>query len=335
MSHDHTGNAKVNVDLIVHVLKTSVFHYAFGFVGIIAVKAFELSWQHPLTLFFLYYTAFLLAVYGIAYVLRPKGRIDWKDQVVVITGGASGLGNCLAEGLALRGADVAILDINETKSHMNNIRSYKCDLRDPDMIKTVANRIREEIGTPTILINNAGVVYPGPILEIEPDKIRQTFEVNIISHFWTVREFLPDMLEADRGHIVTVASLLGCIGSGGLTAYSSSKSGAIIFHDALQHELYMMNTKVRTTLVCPGHLSTAMFNMLLPANTFLLPTLSPIDLSIGMIETIEKGANIDLYMPWGSNLGHLFAMLPASAKCFIRKIAGSSYSVSQLVRSKN
>ncbi|KAI9591487.1 hypothetical protein BDF19DRAFT_454794 [Syncephalis fuscata] len=300
MPHDHTGNAEVKLTLF-------VFHYSFGFVGIIAVKAFELSWQHPLTLFFLYYTAFLLAVYGIAYVLRPKGRIDWKDQVVVITGGASGLGNCLAEGLALRGADVAILDINETKSHMNNIRSYKCDLRDPDMIKTVANRIREEIGTPTILINNAAVVYPGSILDIEPDKVRQTFEVNTISHFWTVREFLPDMLEADRGHIVTVASLLGCIGAGGLTAYSSSKG-------------------VRTTLVCPGHLSTAMFGMLLPANAFLLPILSPIDLSIGMIETIEKNANIDLYMPWGCNFAHFFAIFLDLLNALLE---------SQLVRSKN
>ncbi|KAI8053771.1 hypothetical protein BDF22DRAFT_681269 [Syncephalis plumigaleata] len=324
MPHDHTGNPEVNIDLIVRILKTSVFHYSFGIVAISMLKALELSWSHPLTLFFLGYTAFLLVVYGVAHILRPKGRLDWKNQVIVITGGASGVGNCLAEGLAMRGADVAVLDITPTKSHLSQIKYYTCDIRDPDQIKTSANEIRETLGTPTILINNAGVVHPGSILNSTEDAIRHTFEVNTLAHFWTVREFLPDMLKADRGHIVTVASLLGWVGAAGLTAYSSSKGAAVLLHDALQHELALQSSNVRTVLVSPGHLLTDMFSMLKTANEFLLPMVSPIDLSQRIIETIEKDANIDLYMPWGCNFAQLYTMLPCSLKCLIKKVSDNS-----------
>ena len=87
MPIDHTGNPEINVDLVVRILKTSVFHYSFGIVAISALKTFELPWNHPWTVFFLCYTASLLVLHGVAHILSPKPCIDGKEQGVVITGG--------------------------------------------------------------------------------------------------------------------------------------------------------------------------------------------------------------------------------------------------------
>ncbi|RKP24877.1 short-chain dehydrogenase/reductase-like protein [Syncephalis pseudoplumigaleata] len=331
MTYDHTGNPEINIDLIVRILKTSVFHYSFGVVAIVILKAFELPWQHPWTRFFLYYTAFLLAVHGLSYALRPRGRVDWREQVVVITGGAGGLGNCLAEALAMRGADVAVLDVTPSTSHLGQIRHYVCDIGDPEQIKAAAEQIRAALGAPTMLVNNAGVVHPNLITNATVDEVRHTFEVNTLAHFWTVREFLPAMLQADRGHVVTVASLLGCVGVGGLTAYCSSKGAAVLFHESLQHELDLLASKVRTVLVCPGHLTTAMFAMLKTANQFLLPLLTPTEVAQRIIEAIEDDVSVNVYMPWGCQFGHLYTSLPSSLKSFIRKHGGVDASVRGLV----
>ena len=72
--------------------------------------------------------------------------------------------------------------------------------------------VNVQVGNPTILINNAGVVSGRPFLELSEQDILNTFSVNTIAHFWTIKAFLPHMIERKRGHIVNVASILGQIG---------------------------------------------------------------------------------------------------------------------------
>lgn len=89
--------------------------------------------------------------------------------------------------------------------------------------------------------------------------IQKTIDVNTVSHQWTVRAFLPKMLENNKGHIVTVASIAGFLGVSGLADYCASKFGAVGFDEALRMELKSLNSKVTTTCIAPYFIDTGMF----------------------------------------------------------------------------
>lgn len=118
-------------------------------------------------------------------------------------------------------------------------------------MKEVANQIRREHGDPTILINNAGVAFGETLLDAPEEHIRLTMEVNTLSHYWTVKEFLPAMIQKDQGHIITVASIASFVSVGELAAYASSKAAALAFHESLTQELrhWYKAKKIRTRSV--------------------------------------------------------------------------------------
>jgi NADP-dependent 3-hydroxy acid dehydrogenase YdfG len=112
----------------------------------------------------------------------------------------------------------------------------------------VAEQIRQKLGDPTVLVNNAGVGHDGTILEEPEAKIRQTFEVNTISHFLMVREFLPSMIRQNHGHVITIASMASFVALGEMVDYCCSKASALAFHEGLTQELryWYQAKKVRT-----------------------------------------------------------------------------------------
>jgi len=86
-----------------------------------------------------------------------------------------------------------------------------------------------------------------------------------------VREFLPDMIKRNEGHIVSIASMAGHTGVNGLVDYCASKFGAIGFDESLRNEMKSLNSKVRTTCICPYYINTGMFDGV--KTNFLLPIL--------------------------------------------------------------
>jgi NAD(P)-dependent dehydrogenase (short-subunit alcohol dehydrogenase family) len=119
------------------------------------------------------------------------------------------VGSVLVNKLASLDAKVAAIDIYMKLSEQQNIKVYQCDITNREHLRQTADLIREQLGHPTILINNAGYVIKGGICDVPPENVQKIFDVNILSHFWTIREFLPSMKEHKRGHIVTVASAMG------------------------------------------------------------------------------------------------------------------------------
>ncbi|XP_032806773.1 estradiol 17-beta-dehydrogenase 11-like isoform X1 [Petromyzon marinus] len=136
-------------------------------------------------------------------------------------------------------------------------RAYKVDCSRREDIQRAAEQVKKDMGEVCILVNNAGVVFVDDLLSLEDHEIQKTFDVNILAHFWTVRAFLPSMLERNHGHIVTVASMSGKIGTPLLVNYSSSKFAAVGFAEALQAELRLLGRDgVRTTCLCPYFVNT-------------------------------------------------------------------------------
>lgn len=113
----------------------------------------------------------------------------------------------------------------------------------------------------SILVNNAGIVSGKDLLSTDDERIRKTFGVNALAHFWTCKAFLPRMIERQCGHVVTVASIAGLTAAPKMVDYASSKHAAVGFAHGLRKELKATGhgDAVRTSLICPAHIKTNLF----------------------------------------------------------------------------
>ncbi|CAK1555674.1 unnamed protein product [Leptosia nina] len=233
--------------------------------------------------------------------LRPMKSL--KGDVVLVTGGGGGVGRQLAVKLARIGAKVVVWDINEdalrnTCSALRDegyeVASYAVDLADRDAVYKTAERVKKEIGKVDVLINNAGVVFGETLLELNDKAIETTYKVNILSHYWTVKAFLPDMIETEKGHIVTVGSVAGLLGTYRCTDYSATKFATVGFHESLFTELRAHgHSTIHATLVCPSYINTGMFDGVTPR---LVPMLEPDYVAETMIDSIRKN-EVNCIMP--------------------------------------
>lgn len=217
--------------------------------------------------------------------ILPTRYKSVENEITLITGAGSGLGRLMAIEFAKRKAKLILWDINteankETerlvREYTDHVYSDTCDVSDDESIMLAAKRARENVGQVQILINNAGIANSEQLLSLTKKKIKKTFEVNTLSHFWTWQEFLPSMLEDNHGHIVTISSCLGLFTTCSLPDYTASKHALVGFHQSLYFSLQRMdNCKISTTLVCPYMTNTGMFTGVEPKYSWLFPILDP------------------------------------------------------------
>jgi all-trans-retinol dehydrogenase (NAD+) len=209
-----------------------------------------------------------------------------ENKIVLITGGASGIGRLMALDFAGRGAKVAVWDLDsraltslEEEARSKDravplaIRGFVCDVTDRTAVYAQAKRLTEELGPVDILVNNAGVVSGSPFLETPDEKIEKTMQVNALSHFWTCKAFLPSMIERNTGHLVTISSAAGVIGVPGLADYTASKFAVFGLNESIRMELRLVKSAVKTTVVCPFFINTGMFEGVKTRFPLLLPIL--------------------------------------------------------------
>jgi len=193
--------------------------------------------------------------------VTPASGWDWPKEIAVVTGGCSGIGHGIVEGLVRRQVKVAILDIQDLPKEFQGhplIRYYKCDITSPDSVAKAADAVRQELGHPTILVNNAGITKPMPILKMPQEFLQKIFGVNCMSHWTTVQQFLPRMIQVNKGHIVTVASMASFVALAKGADYSATKAAALSFHESLACELkhFYKADSVLTTVVHPNFVRT-------------------------------------------------------------------------------
>ncbi|KAJ5102949.1 short chain dehydrogenase/reductase family protein [Penicillium argentinense] len=225
---------------------------------------------------------------------------DWNREVVLLTGGSGGIGHKVAQMLGERGIKVAILDITPpTETLPNSVRYFECDITSPAHIKEVANAIRASFGRPTILINNAGILTGKTILGTTESTTRRMFEVNTFAHYWLAQEFLPDMISANHGMVVTVASQAGYTVTPNMVDYSASKAAAIAFHEGLAAELVTryQAPRVRTVLVTQGFTRTPLIGVLTPEDTWFNPLLHPETVAEGIVQQVLTGESGNVVLP--------------------------------------
>jgi len=245
---------------------------------------------------------------------------DIEGRRALITGAASGIGKLLATELANAGAALVLWDIDAESlgrvqaeltaaGHVADV--YLCNLTRREEIAAVAAKTLAQSGPIDILINNAGVVSGKNLLDISDAEIERTFQVNTLALFWTVRAFLPSMLERGNGHLVTVASAAGLAGTAKLTDYCSSKFAAVGFDESLRLELKQRNSNVITTVICPYYTDTGMFDGAKTRFSWLLPILQPEVVARRVVRAIQKNRR-RLVMPWFVYTSWPGRMLPVS-----------------------
>lgn len=187
-------------------------------------------------------------------------RWIWPTEIAVVTGGCSGIGEVVVNGLVKKGVKVAILDVQPLPKRLEhaNISYFRCDITDPDAVTRAADEVKSSLGHPSILVNNAGIGSSHTILETTPAQLNKIFGVNLLSHWYTTQAFLPEMVKQNKGHVVTVASMASFVTVASITDYAATKSGALAFHEGLTQELRHRHKapNVHTTVVHPNWVKT-------------------------------------------------------------------------------
>ncbi|HTT67116.1 MAG TPA: SDR family NAD(P)-dependent oxidoreductase [Gemmatimonadales bacterium] len=193
--------------------------------------------------------------------------MNWQFELAVVTGASRGIGKALAQGLADRGAAVAVCarDAIAIERFASDLRAgggkafgAPCDVRDEAEVAAFAARVQREMGSPTIVVNNAGIARFAPVTELSVEQWDEVLATNLRGMFLVTRAFLPAMLAHGHGAIVNVASLAGRNGFASGAAYCASKHGVLGFSKSLMMEVRKRD--IRVIAVCPGSVSTAFFD---------------------------------------------------------------------------
>ncbi|KAH7117949.1 dehydrogenase/reductase SDR family member 8 precursor [Dendryphion nanum] len=246
-------------------------------------------------------------------VRSQKKQWDFAQELAVVTGGCSGIGELTVKGLLDKGIKVAILDIQQLPASLqgdSKVHFFACDVADPAAVYSTAEKIRKTIGSPSILINNAGIGRVHSILDISDEWLQKIIGVNLISNFTTVKAFLPDMIDVNKGHIVTVASVASYLGVGGMADYCSTKAGVLSFHEALNQELkyHYKAPNVLTTSVHPNWVRTPLIK---PFEKGIKgPIINPQQVADAIVAQIVKVEGGQLFLPRTAKLASWYRGAP-------------------------
>jgi len=239
-----------------------------------------------------------------------------QAKKVIVTGGAMGIGLATCRRLVREGCDVTIWDLSETElmaaekelTEMGGkIFAYVCDVSDKDRVHELATAAREDMGRVDILINNAGFVRHGMFWEQPVENAVKQMDVNVNALFYSIHEFLPEMLERNAGHIVNVSSGVAMTSAPGLAAYTTSKWAVWGLTDVLRLEVMTAGKKgVKFTSVHPGNILTGMFEgfSLNWLGRLMAPPVKDHDvIARGIVEKGLKKQRHLVVIPWQIYLG--------------------------------
>ncbi|XP_074084224.1 17-beta-hydroxysteroid dehydrogenase 13-like [Macrotis lagotis] len=203
---------------------------------------------------------------GLVKLFIPAKRKTVSGETVLVTGAGHGIGRLTAYEFAKHKSKLVLWDINkhgveETAAECRKLgattHAFVVDCSKKEEIYSMINKIKNDIGDVTIVVNNAGTIYPADLLSTKDDEITKTFEVNILGHFWVIKALLPSMMQRNHGHIITVASICGHGVIPYLIPYCSSKFAAVGFHRALTSELAALGKNgIKTSCLCPVFVNT-------------------------------------------------------------------------------
>lgn len=233
-----------------------------------------------------------------------------KNKLVVVTGASSGLGEASAKAFAQAGAHVALLARNRTalarvaaeiEAHGGRATVFPGDLTDPAAVERIASAITQTLGTPDVLLNNAGSGRWLFTDETSPREAIQAMETPYFSAFHLTRAFLPDMLSRGTGHILNVTSPVCFFSWPGASAYGVARWAIRGFTELLRADV--AGTGLKVSLVCAGEMDTPYFDNnpgsreRIPRIARMYRVLQPQEVAHAIVRAVERGQR-DVILPW-------------------------------------
>ena len=188
-----------------------------------------------------------------------------KDQVIIVTGGAGGIGGATCKRLAQEGAKVAVFDMNlaaaqrvvdDIKSAGGTALAVQCDITNKEVVDQSIVIAEAELGAIDGLVNNAGWDIFKPFIKSTPDEWEKLIQINLVGMLNMHHAVLKGMVERNKGRIVNIASDAARVGSSGEAVYAACKGGLLAFSKTLAREHSRNNITVN--VICPGPTDTAL-----------------------------------------------------------------------------
>ena len=234
---------------------------------------------------------------------------DFKNKLVYITGGSSGMGLATARLMAAEGASVVIFGrrqplLNEALKQIQSCGVSKSqrfagrsmDVSKREDVETVLSSVLAEFGAPDVLINNAGRAYPRYFEDITYNQFDDTMKTNLYG-IWNTCSILVPHMKMKGGAIVNVSSMVGFMGVFGYCDYAASKFAIVGFSETLKSELKKFNISVQ--VLCPPDTDTPGFateNLTKPAETRAISASTKIMSSEKVAEELIAGIKKNTFM---------------------------------------
>jgi len=229
-----------------------------------------------------------------------------EGQLVIVTGGARGIGEGICKVFCNEGATVALWDVLQDGQQTAKIIAdsggkifyQKVDVTDQESVDKAVAKIIEEHGRIDVLINNAGIIRDRSILKMSREEWDQVMRVNVDSLYITAKSVVPHMKAANYGRIISASSINAFHGAFGQTNYSASKAAIVGFTHSLCREVGKYNITVNA--VAPGFIKTEMTDSM------------PEEVILAGISTIPVGR-----IGTPEDMGHAYLFLASKEAGFI------------------
>ncbi|MBQ2918077.1 MAG: SDR family oxidoreductase [Bacteroidales bacterium] len=207
-----------------------------------------------------------------------KNYFDLKGHVAVVTGASTGLGLQMAKAFASQGANLVLLARRMNLLEENaraiteefgvEVLPFACDITKTEMVEAAVKATMERFGRVDILVNNAGTGAVGPAEEITDEQFRHEMNIDLFGTFVCAREFGKEMIKAQYGRIINIASMYGLVGNMivGSAPYHAAKGGVVNFTRALAAEWGKYGVTVNS--ICPGYFYTDLTTETLDSDYF-------------------------------------------------------------------
>ncbi len=192
-----------------------------------------------------------------------------KDQVVIVTGGAGGIGAAICRRFAEEGAKVAVFDINREAAEAvateiskvgaggTAARAYAVDLTSQESVNAAVAAAEKELGPIAVLVNNAGWDKAGAFLDTDKALWEKIVAVNLYGPLYMHHAVLKGMVARGAGRVINIASDAARVGSSGEAVYAFCKGGLVSFSKTMAREV--ARKQINVNVVCPGPTDTALF----------------------------------------------------------------------------
>jgi NAD(P)-dependent dehydrogenase (short-subunit alcohol dehydrogenase family) len=198
---------------------------------------------------------------------KTENLISLKGKVAVITGGASGIGLGTALRLAEAGAEIALLDINESEginalekvmAFSDNSRFFRCDVSSSEDCRNAVEKILREFGKIDILFNNAGIAIRKNAVDLEEVEWNLALDITLKGVYMLSHFVIPHMIQNGGGSIINTGSGWSLKGGANAVSYCAAKGGVLNMTRAMAIDHGKQN--IRVNCVCPGDIDTPMLH---------------------------------------------------------------------------